>query len=306
MDVLRNLSEVAGREDPDEKKVAKGKLVYVAFESEQTEVLSTYISLGSNGSEKIRRCTNVLFKAIQLGKPKMIESAPSHQADLEATNDQGKTALMVAVEGRCKGADTNARYLFTKTQDDQTFLHPTICNTQRLKLTLDKLQQEASLKRCIDAEDTKGRTPPHYAAAAENADAMRLLPSHGTDIKVKGAGSATALHFPAIIYELDDSGPIYLSDSQKHQMKPSQKSPLKESLKGILDIIAVSHELATTPPCSSRQSVCKGKCGRLRGFQGTAGWLGDMYQRYKLVTSTVEQAVSLAFKVGKKHSESFG
>lgn len=83
--------------------------MYVAFESEQTEVLSTYISLGSNGSEKIRRCTNVLFKAIQLGKPKMIESAPSHQADLEATNDQGKTALMVAVEGRCKGADTNAR-----------------------------------------------------------------------------------------------------------------------------------------------------------------------------------------------------
>ncbi|KAL8769217.1 MAG: hypothetical protein Q9209_004718 [Squamulea sp. 1 TL-2023] len=81
----------------DDAIVAIGDLVYICVKFEQPEVLRSYIVNVSDTRAKRNRANNVLLKASLLDKSEIVELAISCGGDINANNEQGHTALAIAV-----------------------------------------------------------------------------------------------------------------------------------------------------------------------------------------------------------------
>ena len=90
----------------------------------------------------------------------------------------------------CRGADLSVR-----TKEGETLLHLAACSAPRLRVILSHIQRQGTETLKVDAKDSEGRTPLHYAAAAGNSSAMRILISHGADINARDKYDATVLHY---------------------------------------------------------------------------------------------------------------
>jgi ankyrin repeat protein len=84
--------------DVEQDVIAKRDLVYIAVESDQEELLAAWTERGADSSIVKERANDVLGKASLLDKPKVIELALRLGADIEARDQKGRTALLVAVE----------------------------------------------------------------------------------------------------------------------------------------------------------------------------------------------------------------
>ena len=85
--------------------------------------------------------------------------------------------------------------LSVRTKEGETILHLAVCSAPRLQDILYHIQRQTIETLNVDAEDSKGRTPLHYAAAAGNSSAMGVLISHGADINARDTYNASVLHY---------------------------------------------------------------------------------------------------------------
>ena len=78
--------------------VVKGDLVYLCVESEQIEMLRTYILKAVDDLMRTARATNVLHKASLLVRPKVLKFAIDNGGAINKRDTQGRTPSMVAVD----------------------------------------------------------------------------------------------------------------------------------------------------------------------------------------------------------------
>ncbi len=105
--------------------------------------------------------------------------------DLEDTLHGDVEQVQILEQLLDSGAD-----IAVSTQKNQTLLHLAIASHARLELLMIR---GARVLR-IDSCDRDGRTALHYAAAAGNHRALRLLLARGADIGARDPTGATALH----------------------------------------------------------------------------------------------------------------
>lgn len=78
--------------------VVKGDLVYLCVESEQMEILRSYLLNAVDDLMRTARATNVLFKASLLDRPKIVNLAIDKGGAINKRDTQGRTPSMVAVD----------------------------------------------------------------------------------------------------------------------------------------------------------------------------------------------------------------
>lgn len=184
----------------------------------------------------------------------------------------------------------NGADLGTKTSCGETVLHLAVGSTARVKVLLD---MRAHLLD-VDAQDNRGRSALHHAAAVGNPAAMEVLLANGANLGLRDFGGASTLHYavsysPCVELAIQKECNTEAVDSQKrtalHYLSVMGNSPLKEKdeldiyrvfdqlLKAGVDAGAVDSQGQEFDHYSMNPSV------DLHGFEETAGWMGMQLDR---------------------------
>ena len=147
--------------------------------------------------EEARKLSRLIGSAEETVSTKLREITDSKSGKMEARlakflqalhEDSNQCQIIEALI--CHGADLSLR-----TKEGETPLHLAACSAPRLRVILNHIQRQGTETLKVDATDSEGRTPLHYAAAAGNFSAMRILISHGADINARDTCGATVLHY---------------------------------------------------------------------------------------------------------------
>lgn len=80
-------------------------------------------------------------------------------------------------------------------ENRESLLHLAVISKPRMRALLQHLSDHPDVDLDVDARDSQGRTPLHYAAVTCNADVMELLIQYGADALATDCSSVTLLHF---------------------------------------------------------------------------------------------------------------
>lgn len=112
-------------------------------------------------------------------------------ADVNATDSEGRTALLLAAKNGMTDAATllidRGADVSVKTKDKRTALHMAV----RSRSITDKLLEHGAF---IDAKDIKGCTPLYLASKEGTAEAAALLIDRGADVAIAAEDGRTPLH----------------------------------------------------------------------------------------------------------------
>ena len=132
---------------------------------------------------------SALYRAAATGDASAVEKLLTVGADVNAKNEDGRTALHVAANERvaklllAKGADVNAR-----SNNGETPLH--IASGDGRKDVAEALLENGA---DMNAETRAGKTPLHDAAMGAQAEMVEFLVKNGANVEAKAADGWTAL-----------------------------------------------------------------------------------------------------------------
>lgn len=181
----------------------------------------------------------------------------------------------------------NGADIGVKTPEGETVLHLAIGSASRVETLLEKGAQILD----IDAQESRGRSALHYAAAAGNHAAMEILLANGADITLRDFGGASTLHF-AIFYPdcvelaIQKGSDIKAVDSQK--MTPLHYYAMIEEPSS--EIGVQLREAGVDPNATDSQGMTAAQYNdptSIHDFETTRWIFPEMYYRYVLQEATI-------------------
>ena len=159
-----------GGEDRYERVEADKKILIVPRQRDSQEIWKRYITQGGNLEVRDEQGNTLLLQqAAGNGKPELCKMLLEHSADVNAQNNDGRTALMIAAS-----AGTG------KTKMGELFL-------------------EAGAD--VSLMDQGGRTALHFAVTNPNDEFLRLLLARGADVNAVTLDGATPFQYALMGYQ---------------------------------------------------------------------------------------------------------